>query len=139
MRTMWEALKICLPITLMTFAIFTRSEMVVNPGWMQLIDTVLVTVGTCGIAYAMFGMFSDHRITDIAYRAMTASMALVTMFHPDDMLVRWTAVITLALFVVGIWRHGRIASPKEIIREQEAAVDKSVGLDQLAAEARREV
>ena len=139
MRTMWDALRICLPITLMTFAIFTRSEMVVNPGWMQLIDTVLVTVGTCGIAYAMFGMFSDHRITDIAYRAMTASMALVTMFHPDDMLVRWTAVITLALLVVGIWRHGRIASPKEIIREQEAAVDKSVGLDQLAAEARREV
>ena len=139
MRTMWDALRICLPITLMTFAIFTRSEMVVNPGWMQLIDTVLVTVGTCGIAYAMFGMFSDHRITDIAYRAMMASMALVTMFHPNDMLVRWTAVITLALLVAGIWRHGRIASPKEIIREQEAAVDKSVGLDQLAAEARREV
>ena len=61
MRTMWDALRICLPITLMTFAIFTRSEMVVNPGWMQLIDTVLVTVSTCGIAYAMFGMFSDHR------------------------------------------------------------------------------
>ncbi|HET9414524.1 MAG TPA: TRAP transporter fused permease subunit, partial [Pseudolabrys sp.] len=139
MRTMWDALRICLPITLMTFAIFTRSEMVVNPGWTQLIDTILVTVGTCGIAYAMFGMFSHHRITDIAYRAVTASMALVTMFHPNDMLVRWIAVITLALLVVGIWRHGRIASPKETIREQEAAVDKSVGLEQLAAEARREV
>jgi TRAP transporter 4TM/12TM fusion protein len=139
MRTMWDALRICLPITLMTFAIFTRSEMVVNPGWTQLIDTILVTIGTCGIAYAMFGMFSDHRITDIAYRAITASMALVTMFHPNDMLVRWIAVITLALLVVGIWRHGRIASPKETIREQETAVDKSVDLNQLAAEARREV
>jgi hypothetical protein len=84
-------------------------------------------------------MFSDHRIIDIAYRAMTAAMALVTMFHPNDMLVRWIAVITLALLVVGIWRHSRIASPKEIIREQEAAVDKSVGLDQLVTEARREV
>jgi TRAP-type uncharacterized transport system fused permease subunit len=139
MRTMWDALRICLPITLMTFAIFTRSEMVVNPGWTQLIDTVLVTVGTCGIAYAMFGMFSDHRITDIAYRVITASIALVTMFHPNDMLVRWIAVITLALLVVGIWRHSHIASPKETIREQEAAVDKSVDLNQLAAEARREV
>ena len=139
MRTMWDALRICLPITLMTFAIFTRSEMVVNPGWTQLIDTVMVAVGTCGIAYAMFGMFSDHRITDIAYRAITASMALVTMFHPNDMLVRWIAVITLALLVVGIWRHGRIASPKETIREQEAAADKSVDLNQLAAEARREI
>ncbi len=39
MRTMWEALKICLPITLMTFAIFTRSDMVVNPGWPQIVAT----------------------------------------------------------------------------------------------------
>ena len=31
MQTMWVALKICLPITLMTFAIFSRSEMVVTP------------------------------------------------------------------------------------------------------------
>ncbi len=35
MHTMWEALRICLPITLMTFAIFSRSEMVVTPGWTQ--------------------------------------------------------------------------------------------------------
>ncbi len=39
LRTMWEALKICLPITLMTFAIFTRPNMVVNPGWLQIADT----------------------------------------------------------------------------------------------------
>ena len=38
MRTMYEALKICAPITLMTFAIFTRSNMVVNPGWLQVAD-----------------------------------------------------------------------------------------------------
>ena len=31
MQTMWVALRICLPITLMTFAIFSRSEMVVTP------------------------------------------------------------------------------------------------------------
>ena len=38
LRTMYEALKICAPITLMTFAIFTRFNMVVNPGWMQIAD-----------------------------------------------------------------------------------------------------
>ena len=43
LRTMYEALKICLPITLMTFAIFTRPNMVVNPGWMQIVDTILVS------------------------------------------------------------------------------------------------
>ncbi len=48
MKTMWEALKICLPITLMTFAIFTRSNMVVTTGWPQIVDTLLVMIGTCG-------------------------------------------------------------------------------------------
>src|SRR5574341_1367842 len=55
MRTMWEALKICLPITLLTFAIFTRSEMAVKPGWAQIGDVIVVTIATCGVAFALFG------------------------------------------------------------------------------------
>ncbi len=35
MKTMFEALKICAPITLMTFAIFTRSNMVTTTGWLR--------------------------------------------------------------------------------------------------------
>jgi TRAP transporter 4TM/12TM fusion protein len=57
MRTMYEALKICAPITLMTFAIFTRSDMVVTPGWSQVGATVLVFIGTSGVAFALFGRF----------------------------------------------------------------------------------
>ena len=43
-RTMLEALKLCAPITFMTFAIFTRSNLVVNPGWMQISDMLLVAI-----------------------------------------------------------------------------------------------
>ena len=55
MKTMFEALKICAPITLMTFAIFTRSNMVTTTGWLQIADTLLVLVSTLGITFAMFG------------------------------------------------------------------------------------
>ena len=55
MRTMWEALKICAPITLMTFAIFTRYNLVVNPGWLMIADMFLVLLGTLGVTFAMFG------------------------------------------------------------------------------------
>ena len=139
MRTMWEALKICLPITLMTFAIFTRSDMVINPGWLQIIDTVIVTAGTCGIAYAMFGRLSENATVDIAYRLLVAAMSLVTMFHPNDALVKWTAMVVLPLLVFGVWRHGQIASPMAPIGAEEEPVDLSVDLSQLAAEAKREV
>ena len=140
MRTMWEALKICLPITLMTFAIFTRSDMVVNPGWLQIVDTCLVTASTCGIAYAMFGRFSDNPAFDIAFRVLVAAVALVTMFHPNDTLARWTVAVVLPLLILGIWRHTTIAPPKgRIVREKEEPADISVDLKQLAAEAKREV
>ena len=140
MRTMWEALKICLPITLMTFAIFTRSDMVINPGWLQIIDTFLVAASTCGIAYAMFGRFSDNPAIDIGYRLLTAAMSLVTMFHPNDTLVKYTVMAVLPLLILGVWRHAKIGSPKgAIVREEEGPVDTSVDLAQLAAEAKREV
>src|SRR5690606_21524534 len=55
MRTMWEALKICLPVTFMSFAIFVREAIVVNPAWSQLYDTILVTIGTRGVAFVLLG------------------------------------------------------------------------------------
>ena len=140
MRTMWEALKICLPITLMTFAVFTRSDMVVNPGWLQVVDTILVAISTCGIAYAMFGRFAHNASMDSAYRLLLAAISLVTMFHPNDALVKWTAAAALPLLIFGVWRHAKIAAPTgALIRGAEARGEMSGDLDQLVAEARREV
>ena len=76
-RTMWEALKICIPITLMTFAIFVRNEMVISPGWMQVFATLLVTVSTCGITFAMFGRFTRNPGANIMLRSLLA------LFAPD--------------------------------------------------------
>src|SRR5699024_5959104 len=57
MRTMWEALKLCLPITLMFLAIFIHSDMVVDPSWTQIIDSLLMAAVTAGFTFAMFGGF----------------------------------------------------------------------------------
>jgi len=115
MRTMYEALKICLPITLMTFAIFTRSEMVIHPGWMQVLDTVLVLVSTCGVTFAMFGRFAENPVGDIAYRLLIAALSFVTMFHPDDNFATMVGPVVLVLLVAGIWRHRIIAPPKSLL------------------------
>src|SRR5690606_38989547 len=42
MATMWEALRLCLPLTFMTFAIFVRTEIVTRTGWAQMAETLLV-------------------------------------------------------------------------------------------------
>jgi len=120
MRTMWVALKICLPVTLMTFAIFTRTDIVVNPGWPQILATSLVTIGTWATAFAMFGQFSKNPAVDILLRIALACFAFVTLFHPDGNVAAASAVFVLAATIYGIMRHRRIAPPQSGLQSQPA-------------------
>jgi len=112
MQTMWEALRICLPITLMTFAIFSRSEMVVHPGWTQVGSTLVVAIGTCGTALAMFGRLMKNTAGDILLRAVLLLVAFVALFHPDDTVSAAVAAFVLAATIYGVVRHRRIAPPE---------------------------
>jgi TRAP transporter 4TM/12TM fusion protein len=137
MRTMWEALKICLPVTLMTFAIFTRSDIVVNPGWSQILDTTLILISTCGTAFAMFGRFSENTLLDIVLRVALAVIALVTMFHPNETVSWMVAIPVAAVILIGIWRHRIVAPPKGGVVLSDEVV-KSSGTAEVLAEARRD-
>lgn len=111
MRTMWEALKITLPLTLMTFAVFTRSALVVSPGWGQVGATLLVLAGTCAIAFAMFGRFVGNRAGNALLRAMLALAGFVTLLHPDGNVALAAAAIAVPATVYGAWRHRRLSAP----------------------------
>jgi TRAP transporter 4TM/12TM fusion protein len=137
LRTMFEALKICAPITLMTFAIFTRSNMVVNPGWAQIADTILVLIGTCGITFAMFGRATTNPTADIALRVLLAAISFVVMFHPSETVAWTTAMVVVAALAVGIWRHRQIAAP---MTAAPAELGKQApDVSGVLAEARREI
>ena len=110
MGTMWEALKICLPITFMSFAIFVRENMVVNPGWSQIYDTLVITIGTCGVAVAIFGHVVADRATNMLCRAAIALLSFVVIFHPDDTLASVAAAVLLPLTVFAVWRHRTVAA-----------------------------
>lgn len=139
MRTMWEALKICLPITLMTFTIFTRSNIVTTPGWAQIADTILITIGTCAIAFAMFGRFAENASLDIGLRVLLAAVAVVALIHPNDTFAWLPALLALGGVLAGLWQHRKIAPPKGPPAPAAAAVTASPGdLSKLTAEAKRD-
>ncbi len=138
MKTMWEALKICLPITLMTFAIFTRSNMVVTTGWLQFTDTILVMIGTCGFAFAMFGRFLLNTPADIGLRLLTAALSLFVLFYPSDGWAMAVAPFAAIATIIGIWRHRLIAPPASLAEHSEVA-DASGDLSALVAEAKRDL
>jgi TRAP transporter 4TM/12TM fusion protein len=139
LKTMYEALKICAPITLMTFAIFTRSDMVVNPGWSQIGDTILVLVSTCGITFAMFGRYFEGTAADMGARILLAAVSFVVMFYPDSRTAAMIAIVVLAAIGVGIWRHRQIAPPKSAPASGPVPGGPSGDLAPVLAEARRDI
>jgi len=136
MRTMWIALKICLPITLMTFAIFTRSNMVTTTGWLQIVDTLLVLIGTCALAFAMFGRFTAKAALDIGLRLVLTALAAFVLFHPNDTWALAASPFCAILMIVGILRH-HIAAPPATLEPE--TVDTSQDLSALVLEAKREM
>jgi TRAP transporter 4TM/12TM fusion protein len=120
MRTMYEALKICAPITLMTFAVFTRTDMVVNPGWPQVFATLIVFAGTAGISFAMFGRFVSYIVGDIPLRIGLAALAFVALLHPDEMWAIAAAAIVAPVTLFGVWRHASLSSPSAELKLQPA-------------------
>jgi len=141
MRTMWEALKICLPITVMTFALFTRSELVLNPGWPQIGDILLVTVGNAGFAFAIYGQCSENWKGNALVRILFALASFVTLFHPNDKLVWVTGAITLPALIWAIRRHNLFASPKltPAPETKEGAPPRPEDLARVVGEARRDI
>jgi TRAP transporter 4TM/12TM fusion protein len=141
MRTMWEALKICLPITLMTFVPFTRSELVTTPGWAQMGDCLLVAVGCSGLAFAMFGRCIQNWKGNALVCILIALFSLVTLFHPSDSLVWWTGAITLVALIWAIRRHSLIA-PQKLIpppETKEGAPARPEDLESVISEAKRDI
>jgi TRAP transporter 4TM/12TM fusion protein len=139
LRTMYEALKICAPITLMTFAIFTRSNMVVNPGWMQIVDSTLVLIGTLGVTFAMFGRTHENLFMDLLLRCPIAAVSFVVMFHPDTGMSALVAVLVVLAVMVGIHRHNQVAPKTHAIAGTETAAARGSDLAPVLAEAKREI
>jgi TRAP transporter 4TM/12TM fusion protein len=138
MRTMWEALKLCLPITLMTFAIFTRSEMIITPGWGQVVNTIAMVIGSCGVAFAMFGRFTRNGWSDAALRLLLALLAGVVLFHPSDTVALSVSPLVAIGIVAGILRHRVIAPPTQFVAATDTGDDITPDIEKLAQEVKGE-
>jgi TRAP-type uncharacterized transport system fused permease subunit len=162
MRTMYEALKICAPITLMTFAIFTRSEMVVTPGWSQVWATLLVFVGTSGVAFALFGRFMAGAVTDVPLRVALAAVSFVVLFFPDaasgtksvfslddlsvlglsvpaSVVTHAAAALTVVGLIWGVARHQGLSKPATVVAGEERMAPSRGDASELIAAAKRDL
>ena len=112
-----------------------------NTGWRQIGDILLVTVGNCGFAFAVFGRCIENMWGNILARILIGLVSLVTLFHPNDTLVWGSGAITLVALIWAIRRHNVIASPKvpPAPETKEGAPPPPEDLASIVGEARRDI
>src|SRR5690606_9677764 len=103
-------------------------------------DALIVLTGTCGVAFAMFGRVSRVAALDIGLRLLIAIVSLIAMMTPDITIAASAAVIAALAIFLGVGRHRQIAPPPlGSLTGEEVAVRGGEDLDQLAAEAQRDL
>jgi TRAP-type uncharacterized transport system fused permease subunit len=101
MQTLFRALTICVSLFVLMAGVFTRPELVVDPGWAQLGAMVLIGTATAGITFSIQARFAERAAVDVALRLVLAALALLALLHPDRQLA-WLACVPIGL-VIGYW------------------------------------
>ena len=109
MATMMKAIQLCLPLFLLMGAMFTRPELVVEPGVQQLFAFALVLVGTLGVVCSVHAAYSEKRSLDVLLRAALAIFSISAVLVPSDTLATAAAIPTALLVVYGFFRSKRMA------------------------------
>jgi TRAP transporter 4TM/12TM fusion protein len=105
-RVMWRAMGLCLPLLVLMAAIFTRPDLVVEPGRAQAGAFVLVLIGTLGLVAALQGVFSPRAGRNRFMRAGLAALSLGALLLPDARYAAACAgVLLLTLLVLGVRRR----------------------------------
>ena len=98
MQTLFRSITICVSLFVLMFGVFTRPELVLQPGVEQLEAMLLMMASTIGLSFAIQAQFSDRREIDVPLRLVLAASALVVLFHPNEQ-VAVLACVPVGLFV----------------------------------------
>src|SRR5690606_25247923 len=101
MQTLYRALTICVSLFLLMAGVFTRPELVLEPGWAQIGAMLLIGAATIGISFSSPATFAQRAALDVPVRLVLAALALTVLLHPDRQLA-WLACVPVGL-MVGYW------------------------------------
>ncbi|MBA7532430.1 hypothetical protein ES705_24656 [subsurface metagenome] len=85
-------------------AVFTRPDLVVEVGLLQLHAFLLVLTGTLGIVFSIHCKYNDIKSVDILIRLVLLLLSLIALFYPNIGLADLTILPIFILIIHGFIR-----------------------------------
>ncbi|HYC49083.1 MAG TPA: TRAP transporter fused permease subunit [Burkholderiales bacterium] len=101
MKTLFKAIQICVALFILMAGVFTRPELVLEPGLAQIGAMLLLIAATAGVTFSLQAQFSRNRALDFVLRLVLAGFAMVVLLHPS-IEVAISACVPVGLFI-GYW------------------------------------
>jgi TRAP transporter 4TM/12TM fusion protein len=99
--TLFRAIQICVCLFVLMVGVFTRPELVLEPGVAQIGAMLLLLVATIGVSFSIQAQFSGNRGIDLMLRTALAAATMVVLFHPDQRVAALSCIPVGLL--VGYW------------------------------------
>ncbi len=109
MATMMKAIQICLPLFVLMGAVFTRPELVLEPGLQQIFAFVLVLIGALGLVCSVHGAYSEKRSLDFMLRSALALFSIAAALAPSELIASAAAVPVTLLVIYGFYYSRKLA------------------------------
>jgi len=106
-RTILKSLELCLPLYILMPVVFTRPDLVVKVGFLQLHSFLLVLGGTLGIVFTIHCKYNSIKSVDILIRLALLLLSLIALFHPNIGLANLTILPIFILIIYG-FIHSKI-------------------------------
>ncbi len=97
-QTLFRAITICVSLFILMAGVFTRPQLVMEPGLAQIGAMLLLIAATVGVTFSIQAQFAARRALDAALRIALAAVAMVVLFHPDQRVAA-IACIAVGAFV----------------------------------------
>jgi len=101
MGTLFRGIQLCAGLFVLMAGVFSRPELVLEPGLAQLGAFGLLLAATVGIQFSIQAKYSQKKMRDLLTRVILAGLSLVVLFHPSKLLAT-IAIMPIGAFV-GYW------------------------------------
>jgi TRAP transporter 4TM/12TM fusion protein len=101
MGTLFSGLKLCVSLFVLMAGVFTRPELVIEPGVAQLGAVALLLAATVGITFSIHAKYSRKKLPDALARIGLVCLSLLVIFHPNTILAS-VAIVPIGI-LVGYW------------------------------------